>query len=445
MLKGNKYLLISSLVAAMGGFLFGFDTVVISGAERSIQELFNLNDFWHGFTVAIALIGTIIGTIVAGKPADRFGRKKVLIFISVLYMVSALGSALANQWEMFLFYRFLGGVGVGATSVIGPMYIAEISPAKIRGKMVALFQFNIVFGVLISFLSNYIIAGVVEIDAWRWMLGIETIPAAIFFFSLFLIVPTPRWLVVKGRVEEAKKVLIKLGENEVEEKIRIITIAIENEQKKTHSQLFTKFTIVPVSLAMLIAIFNQFTGINAIMYYTPRIFEIAGLEYTSALGQSVAIGITNMIFTIIAMSIIDKVGRKKLLLIGSVGMSLTLGMVAMAFFNPGFGGTLVLLGLILYIAFFAASQGAVIWVYISEIFPNRIRFKGQTLGSLTHWLFAAMISWLFPAIVSTSAERSGYAFTFFAIMMVIQLVVVYKFFPETKGKSLEQIQSDFGL
>ncbi len=406
-----------------------------------------MDGFWHGFTVSIALIGTVVGALFGGKPADRYGRNAILLVIAVLYLVSAIGSALTSSWTGFLIFRFLGGLGVGASSVIGPMYVAEISPAALRGRLVGLFQFNVVFGILLAFLSNYIVASlVVTEDAWRWMLGIEAVPAIVFFLLIFLLPSSPRWLVLQKRREEAAETLARLGERDVEGQLRTIEESVFSEQHLQSERLFDKRLRVPVMLAILIAFFNQFSGINAIMYYAPRIFEIAGLDRASALFQSVAIGLTNLLFTMLAMTIIDRVGRKKLLLIGSVGTVVSLGLVSTAFFGeePA-GGTVVLIGLLGFIAFFAASQGAVIWVYIAEIFPNRTRAKGQTLGSSTHWILAAVISWVFPIVVGGDRQATSYAFAFFAAMMVLQGWVVWRYFPETKGKSLEQIQEDFGL
>jgi sugar porter (SP) family MFS transporter len=441
----KNYLLRNAWIAGLGGFLFGFDTAVISGAEKAIQELFQLTGFWHGFTVAVALIGTIIGAIAASKPADHFGRKKVLSFIALLFLFSSLGAALSNQWISIVIFRFLGGLGVGASSVIGPMYIAEISPAEKRGRLVALFQLNVVTGILLAFLSNYIIAVIADQTSWRWMLGVQSLPAAIFFLLLFLIPETPRWLMMKKNKTLAIETLGKLGEKNIDAQIAAIEESITSEKHIRSERLFTAKLKLPLILAFLIAFFNQFSGINAIMYYAPRIFEMAGLDRTSSLFRSVSVGFTNLVFTLIAMMIIDKIGRKKLLLTGSVGMVFMLLLVSLGFIVKSFGGAAVLAGLIGFIAFFAASQGAVIWVFISEIFPNKVRAKGQSFGSLTHWLFAALISWVFPVIASGNPKNTGFAFIFFALMMLLQFFVVYFLFPETKGKALEQIQNDLGL
>lgn len=441
-MKKHSYVIRISIIAALGGFLFGFDTAVISGVEKSIQELFSLGGFWHGFTVAVALIGTVIGAMTAGRPADRFGRKQILLFIAVLYVVSAFGSAITSNWYSFMIFRFLGGIGVGASSVIGPMYIAETAPPKLRGRLVGLFQFNIVTGILLAFFSNYLINKSIDIDAWRYMLGIESLPAILFFILLFAIPATPRWLVMKNRNEEAGKLLSKLGSDNPEKEMKEIMESIKTGSSTIREKLFQTHYKWPIVLAILIAFFNQMSGINVIMYYSPRIFELAGFTTESALFQSVSIGFTNMIFTILAMLVIDKFGRKKLLIIGSVGMTIFLSIIAKTFLSPGENGVIVLISLICYIAFFAFSQGAVIWVYISEVFPNRVRAKGQALGCFTHWFMAASISWIFPVIAETGEKGGGYAFMIFAFAMIIQLFVVGKWFPETKGKSLEELQKE---
>jgi len=446
MSKSSRLLIRSAYVAAIGGFLFGFDTAVISGAEKSIQDFWNLSGFWHGFTVAVALMGTVIGALTAGKPADRFGRRNALMVVAALYLISALGSAFSDMWVPFMIYRFLGGLGVGASSVIGPMYIAEIAPPNRRGKLVAMFQFNVVTGILVAYLSNYLISVLVEQHAWRWMFGVEAIPAVLFFSFLFGVPATPRWLILKGRSDKAREILKLFDVSNQEEQVKIIEESIFSERHVQSPKLFTKKLKYPVMLAILVAFFNQFSGINAIMYYAPRIFEVAGVARESALLQSVAIGLTNLVFTIIALNIIDRVGRKKLLLIGAAGLSVTLLMVTLDFLLAAEPGFIVFIGLIGFIAFFALSQGTVIWVFISEIFPNRVRAKGQTLGSFTHWAGAAIVSWIFPVFAEIGNTTStGTAFLIFTVIMVIQFIVVYRFFPETKGKSLEQIQEDFGL
>ncbi|RKY56244.1 MAG: MFS transporter [Candidatus Neomarinimicrobiota bacterium] len=433
-----------AVVAALGGFLFGFDTAVISGAEESIQEIFGLTDFWHGFTVAIALIGTMIGAIEAAKPADKFGRKKTLIIIALLYSVSAVGSALSENWYSFLFYRFIGGLGVGASSVVGPMYIAEISPFNRRGRLVALFQLNVVTGILASFFSNYLLLAVGE-NAWRWMLGVEFFPAFVFFILIFFIPNTPRWLVRQKRIADAEDVLVRLGETNVKSEMDEIVDSLTFELSAAKERLFQKKYSLPILYAVLIALFNQLSGINAIMYYAPRIFELSGVVKNYALLQAVAIGFTNLIFTVIAMSIIDKFGRKNLLIIGSIGTMIFLGLVARTFYLQKQSNYGVMLYLIGFIAFFAFSQGTVIWVFISEIFPNKIRAKGQALGAFTHWAGAAIISWTFPVVANSKLIGPGNSFMFFSVMMILQFLFVLKFLPETKGKSLEQIEKDLKI
>jgi sugar porter (SP) family MFS transporter len=441
----------NSIVAALGGFLFGFDTAVISGVERSIQELWSLSDTWHGFTVSSALFGTVLGSLIAGQPAEKYGRKKMLQAIGLLYLVTSLATALTSTWEIFVLCRFLGGIGVGASSVVGPMYISEISPAASRGRLVALFQFNVVSGILIAFVSNYLLFGVSD-EAWRWMLGVQAIPSALYFSLVFLVPESPRWLIKHGRKEEALAVLKKIGEPDPVKAMKEVTDSLKSESGKEtldgggiravkQERLFSRAYSKPIFYAVALAMFNQLAGINAIMYYAPRIFEMTGLGKDGALLQAVSIGVTNMIFTILAISVIDKIGRKKLLIIGSFGMIISLGLVSWAFFTRDFAGYSVMIYLIMFIASFAMSQGAVIWVFISEIFPNSVRSKGQTLGSSTHWVMAWIISWIFPIVVQSSELGGAYAFAVFAGVSVVQLLFAWKIMPETKGKSLEQIQN----
>jgi len=442
MKKKNTYVFTCAVIAALGGLLFGFDTAVISGAEKSIQEMFDLDGFWHGFTVAIALIGTIVGAMTAGKPADKYGRKNVLVVIALIYGLTALATAMANDWLVFISFRFIGGIGVGASSVIGPMYIAEIAPAHMRGRLVGMFQLNVVTGILLAFFSNYLISSMVEVDSWRWMLGVQAIPSFIFFLLLFYIPFTPRLLVLKGKSKEALLLLKKLASLNPEKELKEIEESMQEDNVSGSTNLFSKAYRFPVMLAILVAVFNQMSGINAIMYYAPRIFEMAGFGKDASLMQSVIVGATNFLFTMLAMTVIDRVGRKKLLLIGAVGMVFSLGMVAKSLFEGTEANMMVVIYLVGFIACFAFSQGAVIWVFISEIFPNRVRAKGQALGSFTHWVMAAIVSWMFPAIAESGVNGGGVAFLIFSGAMFIQLIVVFKFFPETKGKSLEQIQKD---
>jgi sugar porter (SP) family MFS transporter len=426
-----------SIIVALGGFLFGFDTAVISGAEKSIQQLFDLNSFWHGFTIASALIGTVIGAFVAGKPADKYGRKPVLFMVAFLYALSAFGSALADTLSLFISFRFIGGIGVGASSVVAPMYISEISPAAIRGKMTALFQFNVIFGIMMSFVSNYFLreAGT---EPWRWMLGVEGIPAVAYFFLLFLVPRSPRFLVKIGKTEEAKSILFRIGSDDVDTEIREIGHSLENNGKSKES-LFAKTYLKPISIAFFVAMFNQFSGINAILYYAPRMFELAGVSAADSMLQPVFIGITNGLFTLVGLLIIDRVGRKKLLITGSIGMFLVLGLISRTFYMQAFGGYTLLGYLMVYIMFFAFSTGAVIWVLIAEVFPNAVRGQGQSLGSFTHWFFAALITFLFPVVAEQTTHGGGHAFAFFALMMLVQAAVVWRYFPETKGKTLEEL------
>jgi len=439
-MKGKYYVILSAFTASLGGLLFGFDTAVISGAEKTIQQLFNLNGFWHGFTVAIALIGTLVGAIISGKPADVYGRRKSLLAIALLYTVSAIGSALAVTWTGFLVYRFIGGLGVGASSVIAPMYIAEIAPARLRGRLGTAFQLNIVGGILLSYFSNYIISQIVVHDAWRWMLGVESIPAIIFFVLVMFIPDSPRWLVIKGRSRQAGEILKKIGSSNVAAELKEIEASIVQKESIKREVLFSSIYRMPIILAILVAIFNQLSGINAVMYYSPRIFEMVGYAKDSALLQSVSVGVTLFIFTVVGMLLVDKVGRKKLLLTGAIGMTFFLGMVARTVFTTVDGSVWMLIWLSGFIAFFAFSQGTVIWVFISEIFPNSVRAKGQALGSFTHWTATVIISWMFPVLAGNSG--GGWAFSVFSISMIVQFIVVWKFFPETKGKSLEQIQRE---
>ena len=425
-----------SLIVALGGFLFGFDTAVISGVEQSIQQLFRLNSFYHGLTISSALVGTVIGALAAGKPADKYGRRILLFFIAALYTISAIGSAMAPSLILFILFRFLGGLAIGASSVAGPMYISEISPAKVRGRMTALFQFNVIFGILMAYISNFLLREIGN-EPWRFMLGVETIPALAFFFLLFLVPRSPRFLIKINRIEEARRVLSMTEVNDIEDEIRKIQEGFL-EEKTSSQNLFSKNYFKPISIAFLVAMFNQFSGINAILYYAPRIFELTGLSSTESFFQPIMIGLTNMIFTLIGMMIIDKAGRKKLLIVGSVGMSICLGLISRLLFLQDFAGYSLLIFLVVYIIFFAFSTGAVIWVLIAEVFPNNVRGKGQALGSFTHWFFAALITFLFP-VFSSTPQGSGYSFAFFSIMMVVQALVVWKYFPETKGRSLEEL------
>lgn len=449
-MKSTKYVIYSAIVAALGGLLFGFDTAVISGTTGWLQKSFNLSSFWLGFTVASALIGTIVGAIIIGKPADKYGRRNVLFIVALLFFFSAIGSAIAWDWYSFLFFRFIGGIAVGAASVASPLYIAEISPAKYRGRLVAITQFNIVLGMLLAFFSNYLISqfnlGALE---WRWMFGVEAIPAALFFVLLFRNPNSPRWLIAKNRTEEAKVILEKFGTDNgsVEEEIIEIKASLDTELNSPKEPLLSKKYIKPIMLAIAIAMFNQLSGVNAIWYYAPHIFKMAGAGAESAMLQTVLLGGINLVLTMLAMAVIDKYGRKKLMIIGSIGYLVSLSLVAWAFYAYGtdftdMGSTIVLGGLLLFIASHAFGQGAVIWVFLSEIFPNKVRAKGQALGTFAHWFMAAVISWTFPMIAEISG---GHTFAFYAVCMVGQLLWVIYIMPETKGVSLEQIQKKLGI
>jgi sugar porter (SP) family MFS transporter len=458
-MRTHGFLLRSTLVAALGGLLFGFDTAVISGAEQTLQEMFAATydslaaslahfgflgrpGFWHGCTTASALIGTILGAALAGKPSDVFGRLTTLYLLAVLYFVSAVGSAFAWDWWSFVIARFIGGLAVGGSSVVGPIYIAEISPAASRGRLVALFQFNIVFGILLAFLSNYII-GLLHLGSveWRWIFGVEAFPAAAFFLLLLGNPRSPRWLMTQGRTEEARAVLQRVGIQDVEQEVRAIQESIDLDHHRVREPFFQKKYLKPILLAFLIAMFNQLSGINALLYYSKRIFEMAGAGADLARLQSVLVGATNLVFTMLALTVIDRFGRKKLMLVGSVGYIISLSAVAWAFYIER-GGTLVLASFMLFIAAHAFGQGAVIWVFISEIFPNRIRARGQALGSFTHWFMCALITWTFPML----AEKTGaHVFAFYAVMMVLQLLWVVFMMPETKGIPLEEIQKKLGI
>jgi len=436
----NKKVLLWSVVVALGGFLFGFDTAVISGAEQAIQQYWSLSPFQHGLTISIALIGTIIGALTGSIPSDRLGRRSTLIIIAIIYLVASIGTALTSNWYIFLFFRFLGGLGVGASSVTAPVYISEISPAASRGKMVGMFQFNVVFGIVVSYLSNYLIGKMSGEHSWRLMLGIQAIPSALFLILLRLVPESPRWLILKkGKLEAASKTLMIINPADYRQELENIQANAVEEKALGHSgQLLTAQNKLPIFLAVLFAIFNQVSGINAIIYYAPRIFEMTGLGKDAALLSTVGIGVVNFSFTLLALNFIDKIGRRTLMLIGSIGLIVTLGLVSKAFYTEDFGGWDVTIYLLAYIAFFAFSQGAVIWVFISEIFPNHVRAKGQTLGSFTHWIMAAIIAFAFPIL----AEKlgGGNTFLFFSIMMVLQLLFVWRLMPETKGRSLEQIE-----
>jgi sugar porter (SP) family MFS transporter len=441
-MKLNATLLKSTVVAALGGLLFGFDTAVISGTTSALTQTYQLSPFLLGVTVFSALFGTVVGAMLAGFPGERFGRRDSLRVMAVLYLISGLGCAVAWNWHALVVFRFIGGLGVGGSSVLGPMYIAEIAPAKWRGRLVGFFQFNVVFGILVAYFSNYVISlqhvGATE---WRWELGITALPAALFFVMLFTIPRSPRWLVKKGRVDEARTVLRTTGDEDYEHDLQEIVASINVEQSQATEKLFTRKYAFPIFLAVSIGMFNQLSGINVILYYLNQIFDYAGFSKVSGNLQAVAIGATNLLFTMIAMSVIDRLGRKTLLLVGSVGTALCLAGVSIIFFSGRHQSLLVWL-LVGYIAFFAFSQGAVIWVYLSEVFPNSVRAKGQSLGSFSHWFMNASISLIFPVVAHASG---AYPFVFFSVMMVVQFFVVWLFYPETKGLSLEEMQKKLAI
>ena len=431
----------STVVAALGGLLFGFDTAVIAGTTDALTHEFALSPASLGLTVASALWGTILGALFASYPGDRWGRRDSLRVMAVLYFVSAVGTSLAWDWYSLVFFRFIGGLGIGGSSVLGPMYIAEIAPAKWRGRLVGFFQFNVVAGILLAYFSNYLV-GLADLGAaeWRWKLGISAAPAALFFLMLFVIPRSPRWLVRKGRVDEARGVLRQIGEEDVEGEIEDMLAAEERERQHGGARLFAREHLLPVFLAVSIGAFNQLSGINAILYYLNDIFARAGFTKVSGDLQAVAIGFTNLVFTMLAMSVIDRVGRRTLMLVGSLGTAACLAGVALIFRIGSYEWLLVWL-LIGFIAFFAFSQGAVIWVYISEVFPTPVRAKGLSLGSFTHWIMNAAISWSFPVIAAYSRSAP---FVFFAAMMLLQFFVVLTVYPETKGIALEDMDQQLG-
>ena len=431
----KAYMFWVAFVASLGGLLFGFDTAVISGAERQIQAVFGLSDFAHGFTMATALIGTIIGALFCGKPAEKYGRKKSLIVIGILYLISAVFSGAIVNWYSFMFFRFLGGLAVGASSVVGPMFIAEISPAAWRGRFVCFFQFNIVLGIVLAYFSNYWIAGVP--NDWQWMIMAEAIPALLFSVLMFTMPESPRWLVKQGRDTDAMAVFEKTGESDVDGELESIRQSLADASAKG-GKLFQKRYWKPILIAFLIATINQLSGINAILYYAPRLLEMSGVFREGAMLQSIIIGLTNLTFSMLGMVLIDKLGRKTLIGIGAVGMVVCQAMVARGFALEVFTGYYMLICLVGYVAFFALSLGATIWVVIAEVFPNDVRAGGQVFGSMTHWVWSALLTWFFPLCLSIGGQ---YIFTFFSVIAALALLFAW-WMPETKGKSLEQIQKE---
>jgi len=441
-MKMTRYLVKSTIVGALGGLLFGFDTAVIAGTTQQLTTVFHLTSSSLGVTVFSGLVGTVIGALTAGVLGQRIGGREALRIMALLYTISALGCAVSWNWPSLLVFRLIGGLGIGGSSVLGPVYIAELAPAKWRGRMVGLFQINVVAGILLAYLSNYLITllhlGTLQ---WRWQLGVAGIPALLFLIMLYGIPRSSRWLVTQNKTDEALDVLKMMGSPDSEAELREIMDSIHMERGMAAEPLFIPRYRLPIFLAVTIGMFNQLSGINAILYYSNSIFAAAGFSQLSGSLQTVLVGAMNFVATLLGMSLIDKVGRKTLLLIGSVGTALCLSGVAAIFFTNTHQNLLVWL-LMAYIAFFSISQGAVIWVYISEVFPNRVRAKGQSLGSSAHWIMNALISLVFPIL---AARSGGIPFVFFAAMMALQFVIVLRFYPETKGISLEQLQHKLGI
>jgi len=439
----NARIFFWSLTAALAGFLFGFDTVVISGAEKTIQSIWGLSPSLHGIAMASALYGTVVGSLLGSWPADRFGRRATLLWIGVLYIVGAVGSGLAQNVAVFIVARFIGGLGIGVSTVVAPMYIAEIAPPKNRGLLAGMFQFNIVFGILIAFVSNALLAGIGE-NSWRWMLGVAAFPSLLYALSSLTLPESPRWLLSrKGDREAGMQVLQRIQPDVSQSEIAAEAdeIIAASAEKASSRRFWTRQLRKPIILAILIAFFNQMSGINAILYFAPRIFELTGLGAKAALLQSVGIGATNLVFTFVGLWLIDRLGRRTLLYIGSFGYIVSLSLVAWGFFQVHY--SIIPVCIFAFIAAHAIGQGAVIWVFISEIFPNRHRAEGQSLGSFTHWIFAALLTTFFPNMVSSLPP--GYVFSFFAGMMCLQLLWVKVMVPETKNVPLEELQKELAL
>lgn len=441
-MKLNFYLIRSTLVGALGGLLFGFDTAVISGTTHQLTLMYHLSSAELGFTVSSALIGTVIGAMLAGVPGQRIGRRDSLRIMAALYVVSALGCALAWNWYALLAFRVIGGLGIGGSSVLGPMYIAEIAPAQWRGRLVGTFQINIVVGILLAYVSNFFIAtfhlGMLE---WRWQLGIAALPAALFLVMLMTIGRSPRWLATQNRIDEAREALRMTGTPNTEEELQDIVASIHLDRQTRNQPLFVKKYRLPIFLAVTVGMFNQLSGINAILYYLNDIFAQAGFTSLSGDVQAIYVGLANLVATLGAIAVIDKLGRKTLLLVGAVGMVICLTTVAVIFQSHVHGSYLLPL-LILYIVAFAISQGAVVWVYIAEVFPTNIRAKGQSLGTSASWVTNALISGIFPVL---AVHYAALPFYFFAAMMALQFFIVLFIYPETKGLSLEQMQRKMGI
>ena len=441
----KKQIFLWSITSALAGFLFGFDTVVISGAEQTIQKLWGLSAAVHGLVMGSALYGTVLGSLIGGWPTDRFGRKRTLLSIGALYVLSALGCAFAGSVSMFVAARFIGGLGIGISTVVSPLYISEIAPANYRGRLAGMFQFNIVFGIVVAFLSNAILARIGGENAWRWMLGIAALPSLIYALMCFSLPESPRWLIGRKDDRVAGVAVLKLIEPEKSDAqlfAQVDEIASASRIEKSAAAGFWNMRLrKPMLLAFLIAFFNQLSGINAVLYFAPRIFEMSGLGEKAAMLQSVGIGVTNVVFTFVGLWLIDRLGRRTLLFIGSFGYIISLGLTAWAFFTQHF--SIVPLCIFAFIAAHSVGQGTVIWVFISEIFPNRHRAEGQALGSFTHWTFAALLTTFFPDMVQSFAP--GWIFVFFCGMMVLQLLWVKWMVPETKGITLEEMQQKLGI
>ena len=437
-MRPNFHLMKATLTGALGGLLFGFDTVVISGAIDALVRLYGLSPQGKGWTVAIALIGTVVGALGAGVVGQKLGGRETLRITAMLYVISAIGSALAWSWPSLMVFRFVGGLGIGASSVLGPVYIAELAPAKWRGRLVGTFQFNVVFGILTAYVSNYLIRtlhlGAAE---WRWQVGVAAVPAIGFLVLLFGIPRSPRWSASRNQIDDALAVLKMMGEQDPEGELADIRSALAQEHASAHMPVFRWKYRYPLFLAISIGAFNQLAGINAILYYLPNIFASAGFSQISGDQQAIAIGFTNLIFTMVGMSVIDKLGRKTLLLIGAAGTASCLAAVAWVFATHSHPEALVWI-LVTYIAFFALSQGAVIWVYIGEVFPNSVRSKGQGVGNASHWIMNTAIALEFPVVVHVLNTETP--FVFFAVMTVVQFLVVLFVYPETKGQTLEELQ-----
>ncbi len=431
----NKKLILWTITVGLGGFLFGLDVAVISGAEQAIQKLWGLSDLMHGTAIAMALYGTVLGAAFGNVPANKFGRKKTLIWIGIIFFVSSVGAAVAQDVYTFMAFRLLGGIAIGASSVVAPVYISEIAPAKHRGKMVIAFQLNIVTGILLAYVSNYLFRGMGGENDWRWMLGVVAIPSLIFSILMLFTPETPRWLLLFKKDEKSAKEVLQLTETNIDTTVNDIKNSVSTKTESLFSGKFGK----PLLLAFLLAFFNQLSGINAIIYFAPRVFEMAGLGKDSAFLSTAGIGIVNLAFTILGWYLIDRFGRRTLMYIGSLGYIISLALIAFSFTGDSHGGITIFV--FMFIAAHAIGQGAVIWVFLSEIFPNSVRAAGTSFGCLTHWVFAAVISQIFPLVAASPAIGPVKIFGFFAFMMILQLLFVWRMMPETKGLSLESMEN----